>query len=272
MNEIYQRQKELFKILPELNSFVMHIQNQKNFDIQKKGEIDIVTRADTGAEKQITDFIRKNFPSDSILGEESGSYQGNNRYRWIIDPIDGTTNFAHGLPLYAIAIGLENRETEELLMGVVSLPALHDLYHAIRGEGAFKNSIPISVSKSGELINSLLCTGFPYKVKERSDQIMDIFTNYLVKVRGIRRTGSACLDLCWLAEGRYDAFWEEDLKPWDTAAATMIVKEAGGTITDFYGKPFSPFGNTILASNSIIHEALLKEINKYLYVHLNMEG
>lgn len=266
MNEIQNRLNSLLNIIPEVNEFVVTIQNRDSFSIRKKGTIDIVTEADTGAEKIIINFIQKNFPEDSILGEESGLIEGRNNYKWIIDPVDGTTNYANRLPLYAVAIAIENISTGNIVMGVVSLPAFHEVYHATLGGGAYKNKKEIHVSQTSQMIDSLLCTGFPYNVKDKVERVSSILSNYLLKVRGVRRTGSACLDLCWLAEGRFDGFWEENLKPWDTAAASIIILEAGGTISTYNGSKFNPYCNTILASNSLIHASMLNELKRFLDV------
>ncbi|MCB1158003.1 MAG: inositol monophosphatase [Leptospiraceae bacterium] len=262
--EIEKRFEHMLAFLPSVASFVLEIQSKVEFSISKKGDIDIVTEADLGAEKRIIEEIQKYFPEDKILGEETGLIGGEGGYKWIIDPVDGTTNFAHRLPLFAIACGLEDTRTEEVVLGIVLTPALGDVYYAKKGSGAFKNGKLITVSGEEKMINSLLCTGFPYNLMQDIEGLGNKFKHFLLKSRGVRRTGSACLDLCWLAEGRFDGFWEQNLKPWDTAAASLIIREAGGKLSDFFGDKFNHYGNTILASNGKIHEDMLSELGKLL--------
>lgn len=246
--------------LPKIKTFLVETQNKVGFRIDKKGPIDLVTEADLGSEKMVVEEIRKNFPEDHILGEEGTNYVGTNQYRWIIDPVDGTTNFAHRLPLYGVCLGLENLETKKIEMGIVSFPAMQETYFAIKGQGAYKNGNKIFVSQTNELINALVSTGFPYEKKRRMESIIENLRSMLLVVRDVRRTGSASLDLCWVAEGRFDAYWEENLKPWDMAAASIIVEEAGGKISTFDGKDFSILNPNILATNSSIHEKIINQL------------
>lgn len=224
-----------------------------------KGEIDLVTEADKGCEKLFHSFVKKYFPEDSVLAEEGGRMEGNSAFRWIIDPLDGTTNFSHRIPLYAISIGIEDREFNVVGSGIVALPSLGDVYHAVKTKGAFKNKKKIHVSKSKKLIDSVLCTGFPYKKdKKELAEIMRILQTMLTNTRGIRRTGAAALDLAWVAEGRFDGFWESNLNPWDVAAGGVLVIEAGGEVSDFSGNPFDPYSKSIIATNGNIHSNILK--------------
>lgn len=259
--DISKRFAHFKEFLPKIQAFLIETQNKDSFEIEKKGPIDLVTEADKGSEKMVVEEILKHFPDDHILGEEGSSVRGRNQYRWIIDPVDGTTNFAHRLPLYGICLGLENIESGLIEMGIVSFPALSDTYHAIRGNGAFKNGKRIQVSKTNELINALISTGFPYDKKARIESVMQNLKSILLSVRDVRRTGVASLDLCWVAEGRFDGYWEENLKPWDMAAASIILEEAGGKITTYDGNNFSIFIPNLLATNSIIHKQMLEKLS-----------
>jgi myo-inositol-1(or 4)-monophosphatase len=223
--------------------------------VMKKGEIDLVTEADLRAEKVILEIIRHHFPRDSILTEEAGEYRDLPERVWLIDPLDGTTNFAHAFPFYAISIALEVEK--EAVLGVVLNPTLDEYFEAIRGEGAFLNNKPIRVSQTSEINESLLATGFPYDIHQNPDRVMDLFRKMVVRAQGVRRPGSAAIDLCYVAAGRFDGFWEAGLKPWDTAAGIVLVNEAGGRLSNYDGEPYSPYGASIVASNTLIHEAML---------------
>ena len=227
-------------------------------EVRKKGEIDLVTEADFQAEKAILDTIRRSFPRDSILTEETGEHQALPERLWIVDPLDGTVNLAHALPLYSVCIGLQI--DGRLVLGLVFNPVTDERFEALDGGGAFLNGSPIQVSRVSTLVDSLVATGFPYSVHEDSRTIIQRLHRVLVRAQGIRRLGSAALDLCYLAAGRFDAYWEEGLKPWDTAAATVIVKEAGGRMTDYEGNPFSPFHRSVVAPNALVHEAMLEAL------------
>ena len=223
--------------------------------IVKKGEIDLVTDADLEAEKAILDIIRRKYPDDGIHSEEAGRENSASERTWLVDPLDGTTNFAHGFPFFAVSIALQVKD--EIVLGVVYNPYLKEYFEASKGSGAFLNHKPIRVSKTHLLSDALLATGFPYDVHDRPHEIMNIFTRMVGKARGVRRPGSAAIDLCYVAAGRFDGFWETGLKPWDTAAATVIVREAGGILSTFDGRPFSPYLDTVVASNRHLHKPLL---------------
>jgi myo-inositol-1(or 4)-monophosphatase len=227
--------------------------------IVKKGEIDLVTEADLEAETVIVDIIRSHFPRDGILAEERGEYARDTERMWLIDPLDGTTNFAHGFPFFAISVALQ--VGGEGVLGIVFNPYLDEHFEALKGAGAFLNQKPIRVSQVKDLQDSLLTVGFPYTVREDPRRVMDHLQKMTIRAQGIRRPGSASIDLAYVAAGKLDGFWEEGLKPWDTAAGMVIVKEAGGMVTDYQGRPYSPFMNTIVASNSRIHEAMLSVLN-----------
>ncbi|MFH1349796.1 MAG: inositol monophosphatase family protein [Pseudomonadota bacterium] len=230
----------------------------RTIQITKKGEIDLVTEADLQAEKIILGIISHSFPQDSIMTEEAGEYHLLPNRKWIIDPLDGTTNFAHTFPLFAISIALEIKG--EVVLGIVTIPYMAECFEAVKGMGALLNEKPIGVSSTKEIGEALLATGFPYDVHEKPDRVMALFKKMIVLSQGVRRPGSAAIDLCYVAAGRFDGFWEEGLKPWDTAAGSIIVKEAGGRVTTYKGKPYSPYQENIIASNPFIHASMLKAL------------
>ena len=223
--------------------------------IGQKGAFDLVTEADTASEKIIIQTIRNAFPDHAILAEESGVNHGNAEYQWFIDPLDGTTNYAHQLPIFSIAIALAVRE--KMMLGLVLNPMDGELFAAVTGSGATLNNIPIYVSSSTTVHKSLLVTGFPYDFSEIIEPAMKRFSVCQNTSQGVRRLGSAALDICYVACGRFDAFWEQNLKPWDKAAAAVIATEAGALITDFANRPFAINQNEILVSNGLIHQEML---------------
>jgi myo-inositol-1(or 4)-monophosphatase len=225
-----------------------------------KGVVNLVTEADRLSEDRIIKIIQKNFPEHNILTEESKGYEKDSDYKWIIDPLDGTTNYAHGFPVYCISIALEKEG--EIILGVVYNPVLKELFVAEKNKGALLNDKRICVSKTRELSKSLLATGFPYDIRESKINNLDHFANFALRVQAIRRAGSAALDLCYLAKGIFDGFWELKLSPWDTAAGILMVKEAGGKVTNFSGKKFSIYEKDILATNGKIHKQMIEVIKK----------
>jgi myo-inositol-1(or 4)-monophosphatase len=227
----------------------------KHTKIFKKGIIDLVTEADTGSENIIIETIRKVFADHMILAEESGLSKGNADFQWIIDPLDGTTNFAHQLGLFSISIAFALRG--ETVFGLVFNPITGELFTAAKGEGALLNGRPISVSQSKTVSESFLVTGFPYNLKEHFDPLIMRFSKCLKASQGVRRLGSAAIDLCFLACGKFDGFWEQNLKPWDTAAGELIAREAGAIVTDFSNNPFTNDKSEILASNGKIHKEMI---------------
>lgn len=232
----------------------------KNIKIDfKSGENNLVTEIDKKAEKCIIDFIKKEFPSHSILAEESGQSDGNSDYLWVIDPLDGTTNFAHGLPIFSVSIGL--RKNRETICGVIYDIMRNQVYAAELNSGAYCNSDKIMVNENSIIEKSLLVTGFPYEIGEKLDRSLDVFKEFVKTSRGVRRLGSAAIDLCYVANGTFDAFWEEKLNPWDVCAGMLIVEEAGGKLCDFNGNPIDIYSKEILASNGKIEENMLKIIN-----------
>ena len=227
-------------------------------EVEFKGRIDIVTDIDRKAEEIIVNGIRKNFPDHNIITEETGFEQTNSDTRWIIDPLDGTTNFSHGFPFFCVAVGIEYKN--EVIIGFVYDPLREEMFEAEKGEPALMNMREIKPSKIDRLEHALLATGFPYDIKESSNNNVNYFNHMIFKAQAVRRAGSAALDLCYIASGRLDGYWEIKLSPWDTAAAGLIVEQAGGRITDFDGNRMSILHKQIAASNGIIREEMLREL------------
>jgi myo-inositol-1(or 4)-monophosphatase len=223
--------------------------------VKKKGVVDLVTEADIASEKVVFEIIRQTFPDHDILGEESGLDKGGGDCEWIVDPLDGTTNFANQLGIFSVSIAFGVQG--EILVGIVLNPLSRELFTAIKGKGALLNGRPIKVSNSKQVSESLLVTGFPYDFKKIVTPLLTRFTNCLKASLGVRRLGSAALDLCFVACGRFSGFWEQNLKPWDTAAGALIAQEAGARITDFSNEPFAVDKKEILATNGKIHKEML---------------
>ncbi len=231
------------------------------FRIEYKNPINLVTEADHAAEQCVIECIKARFPTHRFLAEERGRIEGaQSPYLWVIDPLDGTTNFAHGYPIYCVSIGLEYEG--RCILGVVVDPSRDELFTAIEHGGARLNGHPIHVTSTATLDRSLLVTGFAYDIRDTPRNNLDHFAKFALKAQGLRRTGSAALDLCYVAAGRFDGFWEVRLSPWDMAAGSVIVKEAGGRLTDFSGKDLSIYGQELVASNGHIHEAMLQVLNQ----------
>jgi myo-inositol-1(or 4)-monophosphatase len=226
----------------------------KKHQVKLKGRIDPVTEADLKSEKHIVSSINKRYPDHAILAEEGSGNGEEAEFRWIIDPLDGTVNYAHGFPIYCVSIGLEYKG--KILAGAVYDPERDELFHAARGMGSFMNKKKISISKETNLERALLATGFSYTVGTDRKNNLGLFARMVKKAQAVRRPGSAAIDLCWLAAGRIDGFWELYLHPWDTAAALVIVEEAGGKVTRMNGNPYSVFNDDILAGNSRLHKAI----------------
>ena len=224
-----------------------------------KGRVNLVTQVDTRSERAIMKYLGNRFPGHAFLAEESGSSARVSEYLWIIDPLDGTTNYAHGYRSYCVSIALSVRGTVEL--GVVYDPNLDELFAAVRGRGARLNGRKISVSPASSLSKSLLATGFPYDVRESKNNNLDHFSNFALKSQAVRRAGSAALDLCHTACGRFDGYWELKLGPWDVAAGSLMVVEAGGRVSDFKGGRFDIYMRELLASNGRIHRQMLDVLN-----------
>jgi len=228
----------------------------RSVETKKGEERNLVSEIDRTSEEKIIRMIRQHYPSHAILAEESGASTTSSDYKWVIDPLDGTTNFLHGLPVFSVTIAIEYKG--ELIAGVVYDPNLDEIFTAERGAGAYCNGRRLKVSHASELISSLLVTGFPYDIAQNPDNAVGHFVNFLMEGQGIRRLGSAALDLSYVAAGRFDGFWEVNLHPWDMAAGVLLIHEAGGRVTDFSGAPSSIYRKQVLASNGIIHEAMLR--------------
>jgi len=228
-------------------------------EISKKGEIDLVTEADLMSEKAVINAISHHFPEDYILSEEAGEQGEKTDRMWIIDPLDGTTNFAHSFPFFGVSIALQVEN--EVVVGIVYNPCLDEFFEAERGKGAFLNNNAIWVSDQSSLKDSLIGTGFPYDVYEKPEPVLEYLKKMLINAQGVRRAGAAAIDLCYVAAGRLDGFWEQGLSPWDTAAGSLIVEEAGGVISDYDGNPYNPFLKTILASCPGIHNKMLEVLS-----------
>jgi myo-inositol-1(or 4)-monophosphatase len=240
----------------------------RGLKIEYKGDADLVTAADRASETLIRERIDKQFPSHDVLGEEQGLNDQGSDYRWYVDPLDGTTNFAHGYPVFCVSMALEHRVLEQRerdqgrrIAGVVYDPTRDELFTAALGTGAYLNGRPIHVSTAAQLKECLVATGFPSHKRHKNPNI-HFYHQITLRTHGVRRAGSAALDLCNVASGRFDGFWEFNLNPWDTAAGVLIVEEAGGTVSRFDGVPFQIDSRETLASNGIVHDALLQEFKE----------
>ncbi|MBI4652275.1 inositol monophosphatase [Candidatus Desantisbacteria bacterium] len=232
----------------------------KHNNIFYKGRINLVTEINIESERIIKNTILKRFPDHSIMAEESEEKVASTQYKWIIDPLDGTTNFAHGYPCFCISIALE--KDGDIILGVIFDAVKKELFTAKKGEGAFLNGEKISVSKIDKLTESLLVTGFPYDIRENPDNNLNYFFAMSMAAQAVRRDGAAALDLAYIACGRFDGFWELKLAPWDIAAGILMVEEAGGTITGLKGQPITLLSQEILASNSKIHAEMMEVIEE----------
>ena len=242
----------------------IQLQGQRDgFEIRKKGSIDLVTEIDLACERMCREVIAERFPGHAVLAEELGPSNGDgrSRYRWVFDPLDGTTNFAHGLPIYCASLGLEVDGRAEV--AAVYDPSRRELFTAERGEGAYLNGRALRVSETVRTSDALLVTGFPYDVQTRGEDLVALFGAMLARARAVRRLGSAALDLCYVAAGRFDGFWEQHLKPWDVAGGALIVSEAGGRVTGMDGAPFDAAAGHLLASNGRVHEEILAMVREF---------
>jgi myo-inositol-1(or 4)-monophosphatase len=240
---------------------------RRHVKIEYKGSADLVTIADRQSEALILEHIRRDFPSHDVMGEEGTRIETGSDYKWYVDPLDGTTNFAHGYPVFCVSLAVEHMGRR--IAGAIYDPTRDEMFTAEKGSGAHLNGRPIEVSKSSTLSESLIATGFPSQKRHKNPNIF-FYHHLTLHSHGVRRAGSAALDLCNVASGRYDGFWEFNLNPWDTAAGVLIVEEAGGRVTDFSGGPFQIDSRETLASNSLIHDELLKEFQS-VFAGKNLE-
>ncbi len=231
---------------------------RKSLQVTNKGVIDLVTEADLAAERFIIERIQAHYPRHGILAEESGathSVEGASEYKWIVDPLDGTTNYAHGYPCFCVSIALER--AGEIIIGVIYDPLRDEMFAAERGMGATLNGRRVRVSEVEELNRAMVCTGFPYDVRDRGDFARH-FAHFIMHAQAIRRDGSAALDMAYVACGRFDGFFEEGLRPWDVAAGVLLIEEAGGRVSRYDGQPFDVYTPPILVSNGLIHEEMMR--------------
>ena len=224
--------------------------------VEYKGDVDLVTEADRASERLILERIRGRWPGHNVTAEESGRLDSGSEYRWYVDPLDGTTNFAHGFPVFCVSLGVEYKGKR--IAGVVFDPTRNELFAAEQGSGAYLNEQRIQVSTVSNFAECLVATGFPSHKRHKNPNIF-FYHQITLRTHGVRRAGSAALDLCSVACGRFDGFWEFNLNPWDTAAGVLMVEEAGGRVTDFSGAPFQIDSRETLASNGLVHDALLRE-------------
>lgn len=231
---------------------------EKRVKVEYKGDVDLVTEADRKSEALILERIRAHWPGHDVIGEEGARVELGSDYRWFVDPLDGTTNFAHGLPVFCVSLAIEHKGRR--VAGTVFDPTRNELFAAEQGSGAYLNGRRIHVSSTSSLAESLVATGFPSHKRHKNPNIF-FYHQITLRTHGVRRAGSAALDLCSVAAGRFDAFWEFNLNPWDTAAGVLVVEEAGGRATDFSGAAFDIASRETLASNGLVHEALLKEFD-----------
>ena len=232
-----------------------------NLQVRKKGAIDLVTAVDVEVERMGRAVIAERFPDHEVLAEELGSDGGRPaapRHQWVFDPLDGTVNFAHGLPIFCSCLALE--VDRQPVVAAVYDPTRRELFTAERGAGARLNGAVLRVSDTGSMLDAMLCTGFPYDVHANADDLVGLFGAFVARARAVRRLGSAALDLCYLAAGRFDGFWEQRLHPWDMSAASLVVEEAGGRLSRFDGGAFDTHGDEIVASNGRIHDEMLRII------------
>lgn len=225
-------------------------------EIYYKGEINLVTEADKMSEDLIITAISRNYPDHGILSEESPAIIGSGRLRWIIDPLDGTTNYAHGYPVFCVSIALE--EDGVVILGVIYDPMRDEIFIATRGEGAYLNGKKLNASSTDDISHSLLATGFPYDIRKSKENNLDYFISMAKKTQAIRRAGAAALDLAYVAAGRFDGFWELKLMPWDMAAGILMVEESGGTVSDILGRGWCLSSSNVVATNGLIHKQMIK--------------
>jgi len=259
-NQIEDLVPSMESIAREAGSLLMDYFRQR-VKIEYKGDADLVTVADRKSEALILERVRKQFPSHDVMGEEGARIESGSDYKWYVDPLDGTTNFAHGFPVFCVSLGVQYRGRGAA--GVIYDPTRDEMFAAAEGKGAFLNGKPIRVSATARLTDCLVGTGFPSHKRHKNPNI-HFYHQITLRTHGVRRAGSAALDLCNVASGRFDGFWEFNLNAWDTAAGVLIVQEAGGKVTNFSGGPFTIDSREVLASNGLLHDELLQEFQAIL--------
>ena len=233
-----------------------------DFRVDKKGTIDLVTEVDLAVERMFRAAVADRFPADEVLAEEMGGRDSVPEGAcWVFDPIDGTTNFAHGIPIFCASLALEVGGVAQV--GAVYDPTRDELFTAVRGGGAFLNGRPLRVSTSAAIGDAVLATGFPYNVHDRVEEVVSLFGAFVGRARAVRRLGAAAIDLCYVAAGRMDAFWESDLKPWDIAAGCLILTEAGGQVSGLAGQPYTSRGRGLMATNGLLHEPMVAIVRSH---------
>ncbi|MBR9975769.1 MAG: inositol monophosphatase [Bacteroidetes bacterium] len=247
-----------------------HLGNLREIEVKNQQQFNLVTEADRNAERRIVDILLEAFPGHGILGEEGGAHNIGASHRWIIDPLDGTTNYTHAFPIFSISIALER--DGELLAGVIHDPVRDELFHAARGAGAFLNGKRIHVSDISRIEKAMLVTGFPYNIRENPDYCYERFIGFLKEAQAIRRLGSAALDCAYVAAGRLDGFWEVALQPWDKAAGHLLIEEAGGRVSDFAGAPHDIHQPPFLGSNGRIHDDMLRVLEEAKSLVITMKA
>jgi len=247
--------EDIIQISIEAGELIRNAFGKKHSIEFKTNELNLVTETDKASEKLISDFIKKKYPSHGILAEEGSEANKSAEYLWVIDPLDGTTNFAHGLPIFAVSIGVQ--KNGQTIAGVVYDVMRDIIFSAEKNNGSFENEKRINVNKNENLGHSMLVTGFPYDIRENPDKAFERFIAFLKQVRGIRRLGSAAIDFCYVANGVFDGFWEVSLHPWDMCAGKLIVEEAGGLVTNFDGNQIDIYSQQILATNKFIHQKMI---------------
>jgi myo-inositol-1(or 4)-monophosphatase len=246
-----------------------HLGRLRGIETKNGQQLNLVTVADREAEQRVIDIIREEWSDHAILGEEGGAHAGTAPYTWIIDPLDGTTNFTHAFPLFSVSIAVEHHG--DIIAGVVYDPVRDEMFHAVRGGGAWLNDLRLRVSDTEDIGRAMLVTGFPYNVRENPDYCRERFIAFLQYAQAVRRLGSAALDCAWVAAGRLDGFWEVALQPWDKAAGVLLIEEAGGRVSDFNGGPHSVYDAPFLASNARIHDTMVRILEEAKSITITMQ-
>lgn len=253
---MYSLELEAAKEVAKKAGLLLRQLSEQDFKVEHKSTVDLVTSADIESQELIVSRLKEQFADYAILAEESDGKKPEADYIWVIDPLDGTTNYAHGLPIFAVSIGLVHKN--EPVAGVVYEPNLDEMFTAVKGKGAYLNDKEIEVSATADLNQALLSTGFPYDIRENSEATLTPFNSLVLRAQGVRRMGAASVDICYTACGRFDGFWELGLKPWDTAAASLILAEAGGKQSKYDDSPFDIWTPEMLATNGLIHDQMLE--------------